>query len=1149
MKTSKNGQFFFGRGLRGLVTLFVLFLSLPMFAQNVELTGTVTDETGETVIGASVLVKGTSKGTITDFDGNYTLKDVTVGSELEFSFIGMKPVTVKVGNKTTINVVLKEDSELLDEVVVTALGMKREQKALGYAVTEVKGDDLKAANSISPVSALQGKVAGVEISQSDGGMFGASKIQIRGASTLSSNNQPIYVVDGVILDNNISGNDDLNWGQNANDYGNELKNLNPDDFETVSVLKGAAATALYGSRGLNGAVVITTKSGKGMKGIGVSVSQTFGFDVNYKYPKAQYEFGPGYWAGVRTGYAGGGVDNKWDDTTIYKNKEGIDSFRGAPGIGLGYGPRFDGRPMENFDGTMTTYSPYKNGVKDFYQVGFNTNTNVSVRGGNDTTHFFTSLSYKKAESTIKRNTFDRISWMLKASHKITDKVTVEGSVNFAHSKPRNAAREIGIESVVGDLANFVKPGDWRRHYTADIGGGLASSKNGDKYGYVPGSVRGNWWNMYENDYTHREYVIRPSLELNYQILDWLAFKAEVNMNLYKNSYEAKEMGSGINREGGFYQLNSSLKEQITTAGTFTMNKSFKDFSLGGFLRAEYYAKREQREGSQTKGGLIVPGQFFIGNSKETPESYAELFGTKRMASVVAAINASWRDQLFLDVTGRNDWSSALVYSNGRGNNSFFYPSVSGSWLISNSFQLPEAISFAKLRASWAQVGNDTDPYTINQGYNIGRVETEDGFIYTNSFSTDQILEANLKPERKNAWEIGADVRFLHHRIGVDATFYRENTKDQIMSISVPWESGVTSKLVNAGNIQNQGVEIALNFIPVQTKDWEWSLDYTFTRNRSKIVELHPDVADYIPLQGQANAYDFRIGSVAKVGGAYGVLMSDILPAKDENGNTILNWSNNLRAAYAKRDGTVREIGDMNPKFLSSLASTLTWKNLSLRVALDARVGGYIASYANRYGTAYGNTHRSLKYRDGHGGITWTSKQMDRIVEKNQAGEEEVRFIESGSYNMTYHDGVIPEGVFGQGQKIIGVNGEEFDASGQSYADLVQAGILEPTHAGAYHYFSNDWGNGVINDGWVNKLSYIALREVTLSYRFDKAIARKLKAQGLSMSLTGRNLGYLYNSLPNNLNPESIRGNRAGEFRSRSFSPYTASFMFSVNIDF
>lgn len=286
--------------------------------------GVVKDATGETVIGASVVVKGTTNGTITGMEGDFSLQGVKKGDVIQISFVGYQTKEI-VWNGQTIDVTLKDDTQTLDEVVVTALGMKRAEKALGYAVTEVKGEELKAANTISPVAALQGKVAGVEIAQSDGGIFGATKIQIRGASTLSGNNQPIYVVDGVILDNNTSGNDDLNWTANPGDYGNELKNLNADDFASVSVLKGAAATALYGSRGLNGAVVITTKSGKGVQGFGVSLSQTFGWDVTTATPDIQTEYGYGLWPGERSAYG-----NRWDANGLYQNAEGVYTLKGAP---------------------------------------------------------------------------------------------------------------------------------------------------------------------------------------------------------------------------------------------------------------------------------------------------------------------------------------------------------------------------------------------------------------------------------------------------------------------------------------------------------------------------------------------------------------------------------------------------------------------------------------------------------------------------------------------------------------------------------------------------------------------------------------------------------------------------------------------------
>lgn len=1099
-------------------------------------TGVVKDSSGETVIGASVVVKGTTNGTITGMDGDFTLNNVKQGDVIQVSFVGYVTQEVKWTGKALI-ITLKDDTQALDEVVVTALGMKRSEKALGYAVTEVKGDELKTANTISPVGALQGKVAGVEISQSDGGMFGATKIQVRGASTLSGNNQPIYVVDGVILDNSTSGNTDLNWTANPSDYGNELKNLNPDDFETVSVLKGAAATALYGSRGLNGAVVITTKGGKGAKGLGVSISQSFGLDVITDYPEVQYEYGYGLWAGERSSYG-----NRWSPDLLYVNSAGKASYKGAAyATSYAWGPRFDGREIENFDGSMTTYSPYKDGMKEFYQTGFNTNTNVVIRGGTEKASFYSSLSYKNAESTTPNNTFERYSMLLKGTYKLTDDLDVAASVNYAHSTPKNAAQEVGLYSVYGGNPNFVNPAEWRNKYLGEHGG-IAQNQFGDKYGYVPGTVKSIWWNLDHANTVYKEYVIRPTFELNYKIADWVQFKAEANMNLYTQDSEVKSLGSGYANEGGGYSMSSFMKEQFTTAGTFTFNKNIKDFTLGGFVRGEYYNKTEKYMRLATKDGLVVPGQYFIGNSKSTPDYSGSIQGEKRMLSTVFAFNSSWKDQVYLDITGRNDWSSSLVYSNKTGEYSYFYPSVSGSWLINNSFDLPSWISLAKLRVSWAQVGNDTDPYSINSGYNLGTIKTANGNIYTNNFDKDKMVSPNLKPERKSSWEIGLDYRVLNNRIALDATYYKENTTDQIMSIDVPSVSGISQEVVNAGDIQNSGLEIALKTIPIQTRDWEWGVDLTFTKNKSKIVSLHEDVASYIPLEGQPNAFDYRVGSVAKVGGAYGILMSDILPARDDNGNILLTWDDYDRAAYAKRDGTVKEIGDINPDFLSSLSTSVKWKNLTLRVALDSRVGGYIASYANRYGTANGNTVESLKYRDAsHGGVSWTSKWMD--IDNNGNPKQ------SESYGISYSDGVIPEGVFAAGSVVACADGQKHDLSGMSYKEAVDKGLLEPVHAGAYHYYRNSWGSGVVNDSWYSKLSYIALREITVSYRFDKKIYSKIGAKGLTCSLTGRNLGYLYNSLPNNLNPESVRGNRSGEFRVRSFNPYTASFLFSVNVDF
>ena len=1099
-------------------------------------TGIVKDATGEGVIGASVVVKGTTNGTITGLDGDFSLSNVKEGDIIVISFVGYATQEIKWTGKP-LDVLLKDDTQLLGEVVVTALGMKREEKALGYAVTEVKGDALRAANTISPVAALQGKVAGVEIKQSDGGIFGATKIQIRGASTLGGNNQPIYVVDGVILSNDISSvspseySDEANT--KANDYGNELKNLNPDDFETVSVLKGAAATALYGSRGLNGAVVITTKSGKGAKGFGISVSQTLGIDHAFKTPDIQTEFGPGIFAGWNDLDGNGTI---WDPYQV-KVSNGEKTYIGNSSYG--YGPRYDGSQIRNYDGTWTTYSPHKNNMLDMYQLGFNTNTNVTVRGSGEKASFYASASYKKANSTTPNNTFERYSFLLKGTYQISDRVDIAGSMNFVNSKPRNAARNVGeyfVNPNIGMLGSHLDTKYFRDKYLGEHGG-VASTSYGDQYGSLPSSYKNYWFAIDNYDSYRKETVIRPTLEVNVEIFNWLRFKADANMNYYYNRSEEKELGRGYANDGGYYGMAQKTKEEFTVGGTFTGNKQFGDFSLGGFTRFEYYNKSQSEWSVGTNGGMVVPGQWFIKNSKQTPSYSGEMKGTKRMMSAIFALNTSWKNQLYLDVTGRNDWSSALVYSNATGTHSYFYPSVSGSWLVSETFKekMPSWISLAKLRASWAQVGNDTDPYYINQTYNFGTLENPQGGsnVYTNEL-LDQIKSANLKPERKNSWEVGLDFRVLNDRLALDVTYYKENTKNQIMSVGIPSVSGASSQLINAGNIENKGVEIALNTIPFKNKDWQWDLNFTYTKNKSKIVELSDMLSSpYYTLMGSVNGGDYHVGSVAKVGGAYGLLMSDAVPAVNDKGEKLLTWEDSWRAASETPSGIVQEVGTLTPDFLGSISTTLTWKNLRLHIATDMRFGGMTASYANLYGTQGGWLESSLKGREGHGGLSWTSQYAE-------------------SNGITYHDGVIPQGVFKEGTIATFVDGTKNDVSGMSYAQLIKEGKLEPTHAGAYNInhsaWSSPWGS-TIDDVWFHEVNYISLREISLSYRFAKEIAHKVGAQGLSVMLSARNLGYLYNSLPNNINPESGRGNDSREFRIRGFEPYTANYMMTINVDF
>ncbi|MBQ4484713.1 MAG: SusC/RagA family TonB-linked outer membrane protein [Prevotella sp.] len=1132
MKKNRNEN---GLLRRALWTMLFMLFSVGIYAQDITVRGTVTDPTGEPVIGATIKAQGTNLGTITNANGEFSLQ-VPANSQLTVSYVGFAPQTLTAARE--MNIVLAEDATGLSEVVVTALGLKREQKALGYAMTELKGEDLDA-NLINPVQALQGKVAGVEITSSDGGMFGASKILIRGASTLNKNNQPIYVIDGVILDNGIVEND-ADWASGAQNYGNELKNLNPDDFETVSVLKGAAATALYGSRGLNGAVVITTKSGKGKRGLGIDFSQTFGFDKVTHQPKLQNEFAESFF------YASNPKSGFLQNDLYWLNSDGYPSYKVLSSykeMGTAFGPSFDfikanakDGLMEMYDGQLHTPGAYANNFKDAYDTGFSTNTNVAVSGGNDRTSFYTSLSYRYNNGTLPNNDFRRLSLLAKASHKITDNVELEASMTFANSKPRNAQPNIG--------ENFIN-GTWDRMYDAKYyrdkykgsHGGIANTSYGDEWGFVIG--RDTWWSIWEDEYYQKETVVRPDLKLTWSFTPWLKWVTEANYNYYFMQGERKNPGQGYYNQGGRYSTSQTRKEQINLNTNLMFDKQLnEDWHLNGFLRYELYNGYQSYMSAETKGDFIVPNQYFLANGSEGYNASARVSDTKTIQSVAAQVGFSWKDQVYLDVTGRNDWSSALVYADGHGTFSYFYPSVNAAWLVTNSLrqQLPQWLSFWKLRASYAEVGNDCLPYYINSAYGLESYTNK----YGKPFSTtvkNTTYSQNLKPERKRSWEIGTDIRFLNNRIGLDFTYYKENTVDQIMEVAIPSASGYSNALINAGNIQNSGVEIALNTTPVLTKDWQWDLNFTYTKNSSKIVELSDLCADYIRLQGTPDYGNYRIGSVAKVGGTYGMLMTDAAPLIDPVSGLqefdLRYYNAGYYTPIVKRNGTVEEIGNSVPDFLGSINTTLRWKNWTLSASFDGRFGGKVASYGSHYGTAYGYTDASLAGREGHGGITFTS----------------------GFDGFEYHDGIIPNGIVKAGTQIVQPNGSMYTvgsgqySSGETWAELVAAGHAEYVHASGWHYFYNSWGQAVVNDQWFKTLNYIAFRDLSLSYQFDSNIANKIGAKRLSLTAQAHNLGYLLNTMPNKENPEAVAGTTAAEFRIRQFSGVTTSFTFTLKATF
>ena len=1098
--------------------------------------GTVTDQNGEPIPGVNVVVVGTSTGTITDVDGRYSIQTEEDGA-LKFSFIGFNTKTIEVQGQSNIDVTLQEETLGLDEVVVTALGIKRETKKLGYGMTEVEGEDVASVNTVNTTDALQGKSTGLTIGSSDGGLFGNSKIQVRGVSVLNSkNNQPIYVVDGVILDNPVSD-ASADWAASANDFGNQLKNLNPDDFESVSVLKGAAATALYGSRGINGAIVITTKSGEGIdQGIGVSVSQSVGVNHVFDQPDIQYEYGPGMFAGyINYGEekAGGGY-HRFDTSQFYYNNDGDRAIRNHPWGGWGWGPKYDGSKMvEDYDGTMRPYEPAKNNMVDAYDLGFNSNTHVALRGNNEDGSFYLSHSYNYREGTLPNNTFTKNATKFKGTYNLTDWLRAEASISFNTSTPKNPQNSIGQSFATGGFNNWYDPDRWVKEdiYQAEHGG-VPSSAYGDKYAFVPNNSL--WFSYNKNENVREEQMTRPIVRLTADLSDWVSVTAEANMNHFTLEHENKQLGTGYANEGGYYEL--THERNVSRTGKITANirgDITEDISTDVMLGGEIFEQESSRSSAWTDGGLIVPGKFFINNSKKTHLSEASVYGTKQINSLYFLANFGWRDQVYLDITGRNDWSSSLVYSDGTGNYSYFYPSVSSSWIFSDSFDLPAWVSFGKVRLSWAQVGNDTNPYNINKGYSVQSYELADqSYVYGNMRSTTSV-DPEIKPERKNSFEAGIDVRFFQNRVGLDYTYYDETITNQIGNVPIPYQSGVEELLTNVGTLTNSGQEISLRLVPVRMNDFEWTTTLNYWDNTTTISDLHEDYGAYRVLGGYVNYGNYRIGSVAYEGGEYGVLMSDAKPKVDpETGKKVLAWNDSWRSAYYQRSGEVEKVGKMQPDFEGSWDNSFSYKGLSLSVLLDARFGGHLASYGNRYGTAYGWLETSLEGRDkSHGGVEWTSEYAD-------------------TQGKTFTDGIVPEGIFPEGQTVTAPDGSTVDVGGMTYQEAMDAGHVEPSHASTYHYLTNSWGNGVVNDNWFEEVKYIALRNISVGYNLPDQIAQSIRANNVNLSFNARNLGYLYNSMPNNLNPEGFRGTTStSSFLERNFIPYTASYTFTVKVDF
>ncbi|HRP56927.1 SusC/RagA family TonB-linked outer membrane protein, partial [Agriterribacter sp.] len=1101
--------------------LLMLFMALPavyVFAQQVRnVSGTVSDENGALLPGVSIAVKGANAIAATDASGHFSVSLTASQNVLVFSSVGYETTEVTVGAQTTLSVILKPSITESEAVVVTALGVSKQKRQLGYSVTEVKGAELSKTNEINPINALQGRVAGVQIDMGGaGGLMANSKIIIRGNSTLGTNNQPIFVIDGVIMDNDI-------FSGNGRDFGNDLKNLNMEDFESVSVLKGSAAAALYGTRAVNGVILITTKKGKQREGIGITVNQSVNITDPYAGPDFQNEFGGGTVGDFFTDAR----DPNYKPTERWTTKVfPTDPVTGLPYIDRGvgrelenWGPRMLGQDVINYDGTPTKYLPQPNNFLDAFQTGVGYNTNVAIDGGTEKSTFRLSYNRNEAEGVVSNNKFTKNAFDLRVTHKFTKFLEVDMTAAYTDFNGKNPPRLGGLDAFAsynfGKLYSWMMPRNYdtkywsqREHYTSQFGG-VPNPGNSAETNLAPETRF--WFSLYENNYFQKEQLLRGRVAFTVTLTDWAKLILEGNINNIYTRSESKELGQGQNFTGGLYSLGFQTKESNMQKWMLMMNKDINpDLSISGYIGGESQRYKTTYENSSTSGGLSYPGNYYIANSVNQPTTNAGIRNRRSFNSLYASADIGYKDMLYLQATWRGDWSSTLTYSNGTGNNFYTYPAVSLSWIFSETFRnnLPSWISYGKLRGNLAALGGDTDPFRINPGFAFNGYSAANGqTVPLSTYSSGSVLQPNLKPQRKISKEIGLEMRFLANRLGLDVSIYQDNTKNQLLDIGTPTESGVSTIFINAGNIRNRGIEIALDATPLRTKSFSWNTAFNYAVNRNMIVELYPGRTEF-----NLGANIGEISTWAVVGKSYGTLRTQIHSTAFEgtdkndprNGLPVFTWRSDSRTAFPARSNVWQDVGDINAKFRAGWDNTFNYKNFSLNVLLDAKIGGDFVLLSYRYGTHTGVFPNTLPGRDAqNGGIQWTSQYA------NDGG--------------TYDDGIIPEGVFAPGQIVDAPGGGTADVGGMTYQEAYDKGLVEPSHLPQFYYRYGSSSTGVA-DFWVLKNSWISLRQVALSYRIPAKFYEKLKLNALSLSVIGRDLLYLHNTLPYNFNPASNNSN-------------------------
>jgi len=1051
--------------LLSFVLLWGLFLAVPTHAQEgATIQGVVTDSSDATLPGVNIRLQGTQKGASTDANGAYEIRGITPGQyTIVASFVGYqtatKQVTLEAGETRTLNYTLQSKAVGLDEMVVTALGVDREERSLGYSVERVSGAELSDARETNVMEGLSGRISGLNVISGNSGLASTPRVTIRGESSLTGTNRPLVVVDGIPIDN--SPNTQFADAQTTQvDFGNGLSQINSMDIAEMSVLKGASAAALYGSRAAGGVILIETKDGSETSGIGVTVNTGVTASTPLRLPDYQTEYS----------YGNGGQFEYVDGTN-------------APGWNWGV-PMDEGvvRNQWRAGEAEVTSSPGR--VRDFFETGTNYTTDISVRGGSENGSFRASVSRSDRTGIVPNTDLRRTSTALAASYDVTDLLTVRANANYAKSTSDNLPTTgYGSESIM--------------YYFTWGGQHIPMSR------YRPYWVEGqegvqqahhdlNWTNnpyfqVHENTNSMDRNRLFGNVSADFGFTEDLNLRIRTGLDLSDQATKQRKAFSSITAPNGWLQeTDRNFLEWNTNALLNYSVEVGEDITIEPSVGTNYM-RQTRRNVQLTASALSVPEVYNIGNSRSNVQA-EEINQAEEILGVFGRSTISYQDMVFLELTARNDWSSTLPLDN----NSYFYPSASLSVIATDLFEVPDAIplSYAKVRASWAQVGNATEPFQLRNTFSFGQAW---GSTQTVA-AVEDLKNPDLQPEITTSYEIGTDLRFFDERLRLDATYYRRTSRNQIVPVPLARSTGYASRVVNAGEIRNQGIETRLQVTPIDDiGGFGWDVSVNWTRNRSTVVELADGIDSFLLGEGPFGGFvEAREGG--RMGDMYGRVFERVEDESSEHHGEII-YENGL----PQLTDDVQKVGNYNHDWQGGLGTTFSYNNLQLSMLLDVRWGGRI----------YSNTHAT-----GIEGGTLTGTTCCRADGQVRSERE----VEDG---MVIGDGAVR-------------NGDSFEEND------VKAPYV--TWLRAYYARPNVESNSF-------DATYAKLREVKLQYNVSPDWLTSVGAQNLGISVVGRNL-FLWTDVPH-IDPETTIKN--GDQRLPGFEvqqlPSTRSFGMNLRLDF